>query len=45
MPDKLVNKLLAFYGTQVSLLPTQEPTNCPHPEQVEFGSHPLILCL
>lgn len=45
MPSKLVNKLLAFYGIEVSLLPLQEPTNHPYPEPVEFGSHPLILCV
>jgi hypothetical protein len=45
MPSKLVNTLLAFYGTQISLVPPQEPTNLPYPEPVEFSSHPLILCL
>jgi len=45
MPSKLVNELLVFYGTQVSLLPPQDPTNRPCPEPVEFSSHPLILCV
>ena len=45
MPSKLVNKFLASYGTHVSLVPPQEPTNRPYPEPVEFSSHLLILCL
>jgi hypothetical protein len=44
MPSKLVNKLLAFYGAQVTLLCSHDPTNRPYPEPVEFGSHPPILC-
>jgi hypothetical protein len=45
VPDKLVNKLLVLYGTQVSLLCPQEPTNCPYPEPVELGSHSYPVAL